>query len=193
MNGSELVPFVAISFLWSEIHGLGANVVVSRLEGTPRDDVDPDTQEFLKILAQADVIKKGGAWLKVHEQIQIAVWASLSSGDGAEHRDPASPAIPRDAEDLRAAAAQALQVQHIIGHGSKVSPHAEITRSLPSENRWSAWRTVIDLRAVIDVEDVDNAAVLVDPVNDAIGAAPGAVTASERPEQRLADPLRVSR
>jgi hypothetical protein len=31
---------------------------------------------------------------------------------------------------------------------------------------------------VVDVEDMDNAAVLVEPVDDAIGAAPGAVTAS---------------
>jgi len=55
--------------LWSQIYGLGANMVVPRLEGAPRDDVDSDAQEFLKILEQADVIKKGGAWLKVHEQV----------------------------------------------------------------------------------------------------------------------------
>ncbi len=54
---------------WPEIHGLGANVVVPRLEGPPRDDVDPDTQEFLKILTKADVIKNRGAWLEIHEQI----------------------------------------------------------------------------------------------------------------------------
>ena len=35
---------------------------------------------------------------------------------------------------------------------------------------------VVDLRAVVNVEDVDTAAVLVDPVDDAIGAAQGAVT-----------------
>src|SRR5215472_5981530 len=33
-------------------------------------------------------------------------------------------------------------------------------------------RAVIDLPAVVDIEDVDNAAVLVDPVDDAIGSAP---------------------
>jgi hypothetical protein len=45
-------------------------VVVPRLEGAQRDDLDLDTaQEFLKILNQADVIKKGGTWLKVHEQV----------------------------------------------------------------------------------------------------------------------------
>jgi hypothetical protein len=80
-------------------------VFVSRLEGAPRDDVDPDAQEFLKILEQADVIKKGGAWLKVHQQVKIAVWVSLSPSDGAEHRDPMGPALPCNAEDLRAAAA----------------------------------------------------------------------------------------
>jgi hypothetical protein len=41
---------------------------------------------------------------------------------------------------------------------------------------------------VVDVEDMDNAAILVDPVDDAIGASPGTVTASNRPEQRLAAP-----
>jgi hypothetical protein len=56
-------------------------VVVPRLEGAPRDDVDSDAQEFLKILEQADVIKKGGTWLKVDQQVKIAVWASLSSSD----------------------------------------------------------------------------------------------------------------
>lgn len=54
-------------------------------------------------------------------------------------------------------------------------------------------RAVVDLRAVVNIEDVDNAAVLVDPVDDAIGAAPGAVTTGERPEQGLADPVRADR
>ena len=44
---------------------------------------------------------------------------------------------------------------------------------------------------MVNVENVDNAVVLVDPVDGAIGAAQGAVTTGERPEQRLADPLRV--
>jgi hypothetical protein len=42
---------------WSQIYGLGTNVFVPRLQGTPRDDIDSDAQEFLKILEQADVIK----------------------------------------------------------------------------------------------------------------------------------------
>jgi hypothetical protein len=46
---------------------------------------------------------------------------------------------------------------------------------------------------MVNVEDMDNAAVLIDPVHDAIGTAPSAVTASERPEERLANPLRVDR
>jgi hypothetical protein len=63
------------------------------------------SQEVLKILEQADVIKKGGSWLKVDEQVQVAAWASMSPCDGAEHRDPMSPAVSRDAEDLRAVTA----------------------------------------------------------------------------------------
>jgi len=31
--------------------------------------------------APADVIKKGRAWLEIHEQIKIAVWVSLASSD----------------------------------------------------------------------------------------------------------------
>jgi hypothetical protein len=99
-------------------------VVVPRLEGAPRDDVDSDAQEFLKILEQADVIKKGGTWLKVDQQVKIAAWTSLSSSDCAEYGDPMSPALPRDAEDLCAASAQPLHGQHVIGHPSRVSPGA---------------------------------------------------------------------
>jgi len=77
-------------------------MLIPWLERAPRDDVHPDAQEFLKVLKQADVIKKRRTWLEVHEQIQIAVRASLSPGDGAEHRDPMSPTIPRDREDLGA-------------------------------------------------------------------------------------------
>jgi hypothetical protein len=102
-------------------------VLVPWLERAPRDDVHPDTQEFLKVLKQADVIKKRRTWLEVHEQIQVTVRASLSPGDGAEHGDPMSPALPRDAEDLRAAAAESLQCQDVIGHASSVSPRASTT------------------------------------------------------------------
>ena len=52
---------------------------------------------------------------------------------------------------------------------------------------------MIDLRAMVNIEDVHHAAALIDPVDDAIGAAPGAMTSGERPEQRLADPVRVDR
>src|SRR3984893_10740589 len=67
----------------------------------------------------------------------------------------------------------------------------------PCSSRWpSAWsgvRAVVDLRAVVDVEDVDGAGVLLDPVDDPVGAAPGCVTASQRAEQRLTDAVRVDR
>jgi carbonic anhydrase len=113
--------------LWPQFYGLGADVIVLRLEGVPCDDVHSDAQEVFKILEQANVIKKGGTWLEIHEQVQIAVWASLSFGDGAEYRDVVSPALPRGAEDLRAAAAQSAQGQHVIGHASKVSPRTGTT------------------------------------------------------------------
>jgi hypothetical protein len=83
-------------------------MAVPRLEGASRDDLDSDAQEFLQVLNQADVIKEGCAWLEIHEQVQIAMWAGLSPSDRAEHRNPMSPVLPRDAEDLRAAAAQPL-------------------------------------------------------------------------------------
>ena len=56
-------------------------MVVPRLQGVARDDIDSDAQELLKILEQADVIKQGGARLKVDQQVKIAVWASLSPSD----------------------------------------------------------------------------------------------------------------
>ena len=105
-------------------------MVVPRLEGVPRNDADSYAQEFLKIPKQADVIKKGGAWLKIHEQVKIAVWASLTSSDRAEHRDPMSPALRRDAEDFRAPEAQPFHGQHVIGHYSTVSPRTCWTLSM---------------------------------------------------------------
>ena len=43
--------------LWSQIHGLGADMIVPGFEGTPCDDVHSDAQEILQILEQSDVIK----------------------------------------------------------------------------------------------------------------------------------------
>ena len=50
---------------------------------------------------------------------------------------------------------------------------------------------MVNLRAMINVEHMNDAGVLVDPVHDAIGTAPGAVTTSERAEQWLANAMRV--
>ena len=85
----------SLGSLWSQVDSLGANVAVPWIERTPRDDVDSDTQQVFQILEQAHMIKKGGAWLEIDKQVEVAVWASLSPSDGAEHRDPASPALPR--------------------------------------------------------------------------------------------------
>ncbi len=56
----------------------------------------------------------------------------------------------------------------------------------------SGVRAVVNLSAVVDVEDVDGAGVVLDPVDDPVGA-PGSVTAGEGTEQRCADPVRVDR
>jgi hypothetical protein len=39
-----------IKSLWSQVYGLSADVVIPRLEGAPRDDVDTDAKELLEIL-----------------------------------------------------------------------------------------------------------------------------------------------
>ena len=52
---------------------------------------------------------------------------------------------------------------------------------------------MVDLGAMIDVENVNDAAAFIDPVDDAIRAARGTMTAGQRAEQRLADPVRVDR
>jgi hypothetical protein len=56
-------------------------------------------------------------------------------------------------------------------------------RVMATYRRSPLW-AVVDLGTVVDVEYVDNAAVLVDAVDDAIRAASSAVTTRERPEQR---------
>ena len=109
--------------LWSQVHGLGANVLVPRLEGAPRDDVNADSEEFLKILEQAHVIKERGIGLEVDEQIQAAARMSLSPGHGTEHRDPVGTALPRDAQDLCTAPAQLIKGQYVMAHHLRVSPH----------------------------------------------------------------------
>ena len=51
----------------------------------------------------------------------------------------------------------------------------------------------VDLGAVVDVEDVDGASFLLDPVDDSVGAAPGSVTACDGAEQRFTDAVRIDR
>jgi hypothetical protein len=55
----------------------------------------------------------------------------------------------------------------------------------------SAIRAVVDVSAVVDVENVDGTGAFVDAVHDPVGSAPGTVTAGERPEQWLAHTVRV--
>jgi hypothetical protein len=46
---------------------------------------------------------------------------------------------------------------------------------------------------MINVEDVNGTTAFVDPVNDPVCTAPGAMAASQRAEQRLADAVRIDR
>ena len=55
----------------------------------------------------------------------------------------------------------------------------------------SAIRAVVDVSAMVDVEDVDGTGAFVDAVHDPVSSAPGTVTAGERPEQWLAHTVRV--
>lgn len=43
-------------------------------------------------------------------------------------------------------------------------------------------RAVVDVGAVVDVEDVHGGGVLLDPIHDPVGAAAGAVAAGQRTE-----------
>lgn len=52
---------------------------------------------------------------------------------------------------------------------------------------------MVNLCAVVDVEDMDGADVFLDPVDDPISTAPGSVTASQWAEQRLANAVRIDR
>jgi hypothetical protein len=52
---------------------------------------------------------------------------------------------------------------------------------------------VVDHREVVYIRDMDNMAVLVDPIHDAVGAASGPMTAIQRLQQRFADPEKVDR
>ena len=60
-----------------------------------------------------------------------------------------------------------------------------------SVRRMPLSRAVVDLRAVVNIKDMDSAAGLINPVDDAVSAAPGAVATSEWPEERLPYSLRV--
>ena len=50
---------------------------------------------------------------------------------------------------------------------------------------------MVNVAAMIDVEDMHDAGGFIDAVYDSVGAAPRTVTACERAEQRLADTLRI--
>ena len=57
----------------------------------------------------------------------------------------------------------------------------------------SSLRAVIDIGAVVDVENVHGACVLTYPVDDSVSSATGPMAAGEGAEKRLAHPVRVLR
>jgi hypothetical protein len=63
------------------------------------------------------------------QQIEIAVGASLSPGYRAEHRDPMRQALPREIQDLRATAAQAIQGQYVASHLTSLTPRPRTKRT----------------------------------------------------------------
>jgi hypothetical protein len=66
-------------------------------------------------------------------------------------------------------------------------PHlAAGTRSAADADVPSGFWLMIDVAAVVDVQDVDYVGGLVDAVDDPVGSAAGAVAPGERAEQRLA-------
>jgi hypothetical protein len=50
---------------------------------------------------------------------------------------------------------------------------------------------VVDVAAVVNVEEMDDGGGFVDAVYDPVGSAPGSVAAGQRAEQRLADAVRI--
>jgi DNA-binding transcriptional MerR regulator len=113
---------------------------------------------------------------------QVAAWWTGAETQHADRREMASYLVDRL-------------------NGKRPLMHEIAVRAIPARNlltlllsvRGSSLWAVVDLGAMIDVENVNDAAALVDPVDDAIGAAAGTMTTCQRPEQRLADPLRVDR
>jgi hypothetical protein len=80
-------------------------VLVSWFEGTPRNHIDSHSQQFLKVLEQADVIKKRGTGLEIHQQVKIAARVRLPASNRPENSNPMGFAFTRHAQDLRAASA----------------------------------------------------------------------------------------
>lgn len=50
---------------------------------------------------------------------------------------------------------------------------------------------MVNVCAVVDIEHFDDTGLFVDAVDDTVGSAPCAVTASQRSEKRFADPARA--
>ena len=113
-------------------------------------------------------------------------WGGWDSNPGPADYESSPPACLLVASDLRRRP-RARSCSSLFGHVFGMIKLASCGLLA------SPLRAAVDLRAVADVEDVDHSAVVVDPVDDAIGTPPGAVTSGQRPKQRFADPVRIFR
>jgi hypothetical protein len=75
------------------------------------------------------------------------------------------------------------------GEGSDVPGSSDATSG---RYRRSGWRAVVNLRAMVNVEHMNDVGILVDPVDDAVSTAPSPVATSKRTEQWLANAAGVN-
>ena len=96
-------------------------MVVRRLEPAAGDDVNPDSQEVLKVLEQANLVQKRCAWIEIDKQVDIAVDPRFSSGNRAEDRDTVRSALARDPQYLGATTAECFDGRD-VSHIRSVAP-----------------------------------------------------------------------
>jgi len=99
-------------------------------------------------------------------------------GQPQRHADPGNTLPPPDP--------QPGDTLVLLGPGGK-----ERRRSGGRPGRRSGLRAVVNLGAMVNVEHVNDAGFLIDPVDDPVGTTPGTVATGERTEQWLADAMRV--
>jgi hypothetical protein len=66
--------------------------------------MDPQAQQFLKVLHESGMIQKAAPRLPVNEQVEIAVLVGIPARDGTEHSHVSGTAPCSKVEDLLGAA-----------------------------------------------------------------------------------------